>query len=72
MALRIEVLPDGRIELMTQSAVFLEIETEEQAVRIIAYLIRREVRKARKTRFVSQLDKECKQLLKGECRGLTK
>lgn len=66
MAIRIEVTPDGNIEIMRTPvgggpARFVEVEDEQKAYGIIRYLVRREIRAVRAERFVPEFEKECKQ-----------
>ncbi len=67
MAIRLEVLPDLRIELMriTDGKITtIYFESMGKAVRVIQYLLKRDLRQAKKDRFVSELDSECKRELK--------
>ncbi len=68
-AIRVEVLEDAKIELLriTEGRIYrLQFDSLEKAVRVFAYLLKRDLRLARKERFVSDLDKECKRLLAEE------
>ena len=69
MAIRIEVQPDGAIEIMRPrgpEAGFVYCRDLEHAMVIIKYLMKRDLRAAKREKFVPDLDRECKQLLKQE------
>jgi hypothetical protein len=66
MAIRIEVTPDAKIEILRSPVNggrprFLTINGEERAMRIIRYLLERDIRAAKAERFVPEFEKECKQ-----------
>ncbi len=66
MAIRVDVLPDCKIEVLriTETRISqLVFDDRAKAMRIIEYLLKRDLRQARKDRFVPQLDRECKRLL---------
>lgn len=69
MTIRLEVQPDCRIEILRVKdgrTTHLLIDGIARAMRIAEYLLRRDLRQARKDRFVPMLDRECNALLKQE------
>ncbi len=67
MALRIEVQPDGTIELMRPRnghTQFLYYDRLESALIVIRYWIRRDLEAASKDRFVSQAKTEARKAFK--------
>ena len=73
MSIRVEVQPDERIEIMRPredgGTAFAYFRDLEDAIAIIRYLLRRDLKAAKRERFVPQLDRECKKLLRDEIKG---
>jgi len=68
VTLRIEVLEDSTIEIMRPrirdgNIRFLRIDSLEAAMRIIRFLLKREMERAKKDGWVSRLDRECRKEL---------
>lgn len=61
MAIRIEVQPDGRIEVMRsrrQGSKFLHYANLESAMRVVRFFVKQELDQAARDRFVPQIQKE--------------
>ena len=74
MSIRLEVLESGEIEVMRSwvndpMTKFLRFDSADTAIRIVEYLIRREVRRVAAERFVPQVVKEGRQILKRELKA---
>ncbi len=69
MAIRIEVQPDGQIEIqrprpITGKSRFVTCVSMDAAMRIIRFMLKRDLERARLERFVSQQELEAKKALK--------
>jgi hypothetical protein len=71
MSIRLEVQLDGSIEIMRSwindpmtRFLTLDSKDEEKYMRIIGYLVRREIRRVQAERFVPQVVREGRSLLK--------
>jgi hypothetical protein len=71
MPIRIEIQPDGEIEIMrswiSDSTIkFLHFRNLDTAVSILRYLIKREIRRVERDRFIPQIEKEAAKLINRE------
>ncbi len=68
MAIRLEVQPDGQIEIMRPRSFgktsFSRYETLDQAMIVIRFLLRRDIQEAKEQKFTPQAVKEARQAFK--------
>ena len=66
-AIRVEVQPDGRIEVMrsrSKGRKFLHYSNLNSAMRVIRFFLKAELERAEKDRFIPQLHKEAAKAFK--------
>jgi hypothetical protein len=69
MSIRIEIQPDGKIEIQRhhpaeKKSNFITCESLDGALRVIRFLIKRDLDRAERVKFMSQSVKEARQALK--------
>jgi hypothetical protein len=74
MPIRIEVLEDGSVEIYRSWIIDkmlppLRVEGEAEAFRIIRYLLKREMRRVARDRFISYAETERRRLLEKTFKG---
>ena len=66
MVIRIEVLENGKIELMRPGSEmpFTEVQDLDEAMQIIRFMLKRDLKQAKEERYITETEKETIELLK--------